>query len=364
MTRSILLAGAALISVIISPLNAEASEALWCAVISRSDGDVHWDCTYRSLEECRPNVIADNGKRGFCNPSPYYVANRTELRNSRQPSQMGLKTTAKSEKALAVKKESPQDRINVSTRTKIVASPMIVKTPQRPDDKSNALSKNSVATKSEALQPSQSDDESNALSKNSVATKSETLQPSQSDDKSNALSKNSVATKSETLQPSQSDDKSNAELKNSIATKSETLQPSQSDNKSNAELKNSIATKSETQKSSESDGKSIGEVNMKSIAAKTETSQSSQLDDESAIKKAKVTIAAKMENPASVVFLEMKRAAREDARGNSIDAICGRVRGKLAGDTGDRPFLYVVQKDEAYIGAYTIATTEYRKICN
>ena len=316
MTRSILLAGAALISVIISPLNAEASEVLWCAVISRSDGDVHWDCTYRSLEECRPNVIADNGKRGFCNPSPYYVANRTELRNSRQPSQMGLKTTAKSEKALAVKKESPQDRINVSTRTKIVASPMIVKTPQRPDDKSNALSKNSVATKSEALQPSQSDDESNALSKNSVATKSETLQPSQSDDKSNA------------------------------------------------ELKNSIATKSETQKSSESDGKSIGEVNMKSIAAKTETSQSSQLDDESAIKKAKVTIAAKMENPASVVFLEMKRAAREDARGNSIDAICGRVRGKLAGDTGDRPFLYVVQKDEAYIGAYTIATTEYRKICN
>ena len=69
MTRSILLAGAALISVIISPLNAEASEALWCAVISRSDGDVHWDCTYRSIEECRPNVIASNGNRSFCNPS-------------------------------------------------------------------------------------------------------------------------------------------------------------------------------------------------------------------------------------------------------------------------------------------------------
>jgi hypothetical protein len=270
----------------------------------------------------------------------------------------------KSEKAFAVKKESPQDRINVSTRTKIVASPMTVKTPQQPDDKSNALSKNSVSTKSEALQPSQSDDKSNALSKNSVATKSEALQPSQSDDKSNALSKNSVATKSETLQPSQTDDKSNALSKNSVATKSETLQPSQSDNKSDAELKNSIATKSETQKSSESDGKSIGEVNMKSIAAKTETSQSSQLDDESAIKKAKVTIAAKMENPASVVFLEMKRAVREDARGNSIDTICGRVRGKLAGDTGDRPFVYVVQKDEAYIGAYVLATTEYRKICN
>jgi hypothetical protein len=188
--------------------------------------------------------------------------------------------------------------------------------------------------------------------------------PQQPDDKSNALSKNSVATKSETLQPSQSDDKSNAETKNSVTTKSETLQPSQSDDKSNAETKNSVTTKMETLKSSESDGKSIGEVDMKSIAAKPETSQSSQLDDESAIMKAKVTIAAKMENPASVVFLEMKRAVREDARGNSIDTICGRIRGILAGDTGERPFVYVVQKDEAYIGAYVLATTEYRKVCN
>jgi hypothetical protein len=286
----IFLAGVALISVIISSVIAEASEAPWCAVISWGDGDTHWDCRYRSIEECRPKVIA--GNRGFCNPNPYYVANPTELTNSRQTSQMGLKTTAKSEKALAMKKESPQDRRNASTPTKFVASPITVKTPQQPDDKSNALSKNSVATKSE------------------------------------------------TLQPSQSDDKSNAETKNSVTTKMETL------------------------KSSESDGKSIGEVNMKSIAAKPDTSQSSQLDDESAITKAKVTIAAKMENPASVVFLEMKRAVREDARGNSIDTICGRVRGKLAGDTGERPFVYVVQKDEAYIGAYVLATTEYRKVCN
>jgi hypothetical protein len=286
----IFLAGVALISVIISSVIAEASEAPWCAVISWGDGDTHWDCRYRSIEECRPKVIA--GNRGFCNPNPYYVANPTELTNSRQTSQMGLKTTAKSEKALAMKKESPQDRRNASTPTKFVASPITVKTPQQPDDKSNALSKNSVATKSE------------------------------------------------TLQPSQSDDKSNAETKNSVTTKMETL------------------------KSSESDGKSIGEVNMKSIAAKPDTSQSSQLDDESAITKAKVTIAAKMENPASVVFLEMKRAVREDARGNSIDTICGRIRGKLAGDTGERPFVYVVQKDEAYIGAYVLATTEYRKVCN
>ena len=289
MTRSILLAGAALtlLSVSISPLNAEASRAPWCAVMPWGDGDLPLDCKYRSIEECR-SVIAN---RGFCSPSPSHVANPPELRNSRQASPMGSKTIAKSEKAIAVKKESPRYR-NANARTKIVASPITVKTPQQPDDKSGAESKNSIATKSE------------------------------------------------TLQPSQSDDKSNAETKNSITTKIETLKPS------------------------ESDGKSIGEVNMKSVAAKTETSQSSQLDDESAIKKAKVTIAAKMENSTSVVFLEMKRAVREDAHGNSIDTICGRVRGKLAGDTGDRPFVYVVQKDEAYIGAYVLATTEYRKICN
>jgi hypothetical protein len=124
MTRSIFLAGVALISVSISPLNAEASEALWCAVISRSDGDVNWDCTYRSVEECRPNVIAGNGNRGFCNPSSYYVANPTKLRNSGQASQIGPKTIAKSEKAIAVKKENLGHRRNTDTRTKIVASPI------------------------------------------------------------------------------------------------------------------------------------------------------------------------------------------------------------------------------------------------
>jgi hypothetical protein len=413
MTRSILLVGAALLSLSISPLNAEASGAPWCAVNPWGDGDVDWDCRYRSIEECRP-VIA--GNRGFCSPSPSYVANPPELRNSRQASPMGSNTIAKSEKTIAVKKESPRHR-NANARSKIVASPITVKTP-RQHDKSNAKSKNSIAMKIEWIwprkttkttpQPAQSDGKSNAESENSVATKIETPQPAQSDDKSNAELENSVATKIETPQsaqsdgksnaesknsiatqietPQQSDDKSNAESENSVATKIETPQSAQSDGKSNAESKNSIATqietpqqsddkskvesknsnatKIETSQSSESDSKSNTEANMKSIAAKMETSQSSQLDDETVIKKAKVTIAAKMENPASVVFLEMERAIREIALGNSIDTICGRVRGKIVGDTADRPFVYVVQKDEAYIGAYTIATTEYRKICN
>src|SRR4030095_15435442 len=104
MTRSILLAGAALISISIGSPNAEASQAPWCAVITIGEDAVYWDCRYRSFAECQPNVLA--GNRGFFNQSPYYRATPTELRNSRQASQMGSKTAAKSEKSIAVKKES------------------------------------------------------------------------------------------------------------------------------------------------------------------------------------------------------------------------------------------------------------------
>src|SRR5262249_19510787 len=33
-------------------------------------------------------------------------------------------------------------------------------------------------------------------------------------------------------------------------------------------------------------------------------------------------------------------------------------------NSGPRPFLYLVQKDEAYIGGYTIAASEYRNVCS
>ena len=46
-----------------------AYEAPWCAVINQGR-DAHWDCQYRSIEECVPNVIA--GNRGFCNQNPAY----------------------------------------------------------------------------------------------------------------------------------------------------------------------------------------------------------------------------------------------------------------------------------------------------
>jgi hypothetical protein len=43
-------------------------DAPWCAVINLGAGDVYWDCEYRTVEECVPNVLA--GNRGFCNLNP------------------------------------------------------------------------------------------------------------------------------------------------------------------------------------------------------------------------------------------------------------------------------------------------------
>jgi hypothetical protein len=73
MTRTILLAATALASVSLSPRHAEASAAPWCAVIGMGKG-AYWYCQYRSFEECRSNGNILAGNRGFCNPSPYYVA--------------------------------------------------------------------------------------------------------------------------------------------------------------------------------------------------------------------------------------------------------------------------------------------------
>jgi hypothetical protein len=50
----------------------------WCAVISLGTGNVYWDCQYRSVEECVPNVLA--GNRGFCNHNPSYVGELVPVR--------------------------------------------------------------------------------------------------------------------------------------------------------------------------------------------------------------------------------------------------------------------------------------------
>jgi hypothetical protein len=105
------------------------------------------------------------------------------------------------------------------------------------------------------------------------------------------------------------------------------------------------------------------EITTSAITAKPETRQASQFDDQSdpAIKKAKATIAAKMGNPTSVEFVEIKRAVGTNTLSNSSDIVCGFVRER---NGGPRPFLYLVAKDEAYIGGYNIATSAYRHICS
>jgi hypothetical protein len=42
-------------------------DAPWCAVVNMGKG-VTWNCYYKTVEECVPNVIA--GNRGFCNLNP------------------------------------------------------------------------------------------------------------------------------------------------------------------------------------------------------------------------------------------------------------------------------------------------------
>jgi Protein of unknown function (DUF3551) len=77
MIRMIFAAATALGSLACCLQPAAADETSWCAV--SKDGD-HWDCQYRSLEDCWPNVLA--GNRGWCNPNPYFVANATDRMRS------------------------------------------------------------------------------------------------------------------------------------------------------------------------------------------------------------------------------------------------------------------------------------------
>ncbi len=87
------------------------------------------------------------------------------------------------------------------------------------------------------------------------------------------------------------------------------------------------------------------------------------------LNKARATIAAKMENPASAEFSDMDRAFRKNTFGRATDTICGHVKGKTASgeDTGERPFLYLVKEDDAYVvdgKPDTAAAIAYRNICN
>ena len=78
MTRMNLVAIAALAGACFGLQPAQAYETPWCAIIQNGTGSVYWDCQYSSFEQCyrKGNILA--GNRGFCNPSPYYVAYAAE----------------------------------------------------------------------------------------------------------------------------------------------------------------------------------------------------------------------------------------------------------------------------------------------
>ena len=104
---------------------------------------------------------------------------------------------------------------------------------------------------------------------------------------------------------------------------------------------------------------------------KTEIPKSGQPPEppDPVLEKAKVTVAAKMENPASAEFVDMKRAMRKTTFGQPFEIVCGRVKGKkTSGEgTGERPFLYLVKDDEAFIvGANpdSVEAIVYRSQCN
>ena len=86
------------------------------------------------------------------------------------------------------------------------------------------------------------------------------------------------------------------------------------------------------------------------------------------LEKAKATVGSKMEDPASVEFEDMNRAVRHDSFGQSIDTICGHVRGKntSGAETGKRAFLYLVKEDIAFLDyghPNSRAANAYRAIC-
>ena len=104
------------------------------------------------------------------------------------------------------------------------------------------------------------------------------------------------------------------------------------------------------------------------IGGKAEGPESDQPSETSdpVVKKAKITVAAKLENPASVEFVDTKRVA--NTFGQPVEVICGHVKGKKkSGEaTGERPFLYLVKEDEAFIvgrNPDSMAAIAYRAHC-
>ena len=115
--------------------------------------------------------------------------------------------------------------------------------------------------------------------------------------------------------------------------------------------------------------KSVATADVKAEPAPAYAAAPPPAEIDPVIDKAKIAVAVKLENPPSATFSAMNRSMRRNMLGQSVDTICGHVKGKKASgeDIGDRPFLYLVKDDEAYVADGTPtspASTAYRNICN
>lgn len=59
--RILLIAGVALVAVLLEARPVQAYEDPWCAMMSMGNGGIYEDCHYASFEACRPNVLAGVG---------------------------------------------------------------------------------------------------------------------------------------------------------------------------------------------------------------------------------------------------------------------------------------------------------------
>ena len=66
--RTILVTTTLAAAMLLHPRTSQAYEGPWCALSDIGGGVMQENCSMRTLEMCRQEVIA--GNRGFCNPNP------------------------------------------------------------------------------------------------------------------------------------------------------------------------------------------------------------------------------------------------------------------------------------------------------
>jgi hypothetical protein len=78
--RIMLIVTAAAAAMFLDLRGSQAYEGPWCALSDIGGGVMHENCSMRSFEMCRQEVIA--GNRGFCNPNPRWQGNRQGARQT------------------------------------------------------------------------------------------------------------------------------------------------------------------------------------------------------------------------------------------------------------------------------------------